>query len=235
MARVTGGVASSIHGGASHPAARTNIGRRRGLCRSRRARSPRHDRAPVNGSGVRDNAGVTNSPSDFALTLDELRVVARYAAESAQESLSVFETDRPHDPRARAAISAAWEFVHGAPRSKLQRVAALDAHRAAKDAATPAARAAARAAGDAAASAYLHPLARASQVGHILRAAAFAARALELAADGDEGVAAQVIERARRRASPTLVEVLRRYPLAPEGKNRVDQLWKALDTALRPE
>lgn len=183
---------------------------------------------------MRDDAGVTNSQGDFPLSLDELRVVARYAAESAQESLFIFEADRPEDRRVRAAISAAWEFVHGAPRSTLQRVAAIEAHRAAKDATTPAASAAARAAGDAAASAYLHPVARASQVGHILRAAALSARACELAT-GDETVAAQVIERARRRASPTLVEVLRRYPSAPEGKNRVDQLWKALDTALRPE
>lgn len=178
---------------------------------------------------------MTTSQGDFALTLDDLRVVARYAAECAQEALPVFEADRPGDPRARAAIDAAWEFVHGAPRSKLQRVAALDAHRAAKDATTSAAHAAARAAGDAAASAYLHPLAKPSQAGHILRAAAFAARALELAADDDQDVAAQVIERARRRASPALVDVLRRYPPAPEGKNRVDRLWKTLDAALRPE
>jgi hypothetical protein len=72
-------------------------------------------------------------------------------------------------------------------------------------------------------------------VGHILRAAAFAARALELAGDGDEDIATQVIDRARRRATPALVDVLRRYPPAPEGKNRVDRLWKALDTALRTE
>jgi hypothetical protein len=176
----------------------------------------------------------TSQGGDFALTLNDLRVVARYAAECAQEALAVFEADRPGDPRARAAIDAAWEFVQGAPRSKLQRVAALDAHRAAKDATTSAAHAAARAAGDAAASAYLHPLAKPSQAGHILRAAAFAARALELAAD-DQDVAAEVIERARRRASPALVDVLRRYPPAPEGKNRVDRLWKTLDASLRTE
>ncbi len=178
---------------------------------------------------------MTTSQGDFALTLDDLRVVARYAAECAQEALPVFEADRPGDPRARAAIDAAWEFVHGAPRSKLQRTAALEAHRAAKEATTSAAHAAARAAGDAAASAYLHPLAKPTQVGHILRAAALAARALELAADDDPAVASQTIERARRRASPALVDVLGRFPLAPKGKNRVDQLWKTLDTAIRSE
>jgi hypothetical protein len=178
---------------------------------------------------------VTTGQGDFVLTLVELRVVTRYAAECAQESLAVFERDRPQDPRARAAVDAAWAFVNGASRTKLQRMASLEAHRAAKDATTPSAQAAARAAGDAAASAYLHPLAEASQVGHILRAAAFAARALELAGDGDEDIATQVIDRARHRATPALVDVLRRYPPAPEGKNRVDQLWKALDTALRTE
>lgn len=175
-----------------------------------------------------------SSQGDFALTTDELRVVARYAAECAQESLPVFERDRPSDRRARAAIDAARTFADGAPRTNLQRLAAMDAHRAAKDASTPAACAAARSAGDAAASAYLHPLATATQVGHILRAAAFAARALELAA-GDESVGEQVIERARLRATPPLLDVLRRYPPAPVGKNRVDQLWKELDTVLRAE
>ncbi len=173
-----------------------------------------------------------NRPGDFELTADELRVVARYAAECAQEALPIFEANRPDDPRARAALDAAWQFVGGAPRSNLQRVAAMEAHRAAKDASTPAAGAAARAAGDAAAAAYLHPLARATQVGHILRAAALAARAAELAA-GDGEAGAQVMERARLRATPALLDVLRRYPPAPEGRNRVERLCKALDTALR--
>lgn len=171
--------------------------------------------------------------SDFALTLDELRVVARYAAECAQEALPVFEADRPEDPRARAAIDAALRFARGEPRTNLQRVAALEAHRAAKETTTAAANAAARAAGDAAASAYLHPLAKSSQVGHILRAAAFAAQALQLAAGGDQDVASQAIERSRLRASPVLIDVLRRYPPAPPGRNDVDRLWKHLDTTLR--
>ncbi|GGK18661.1 hypothetical protein GCM10010124_09090 [Pilimelia terevasa] len=176
---------------------------------------------------------MTSPPGDFALSMEELRVVARYAAECAQPVLPVFEAVHPDDPRPRTAIDAAWTFVGGAPRAKLQRDAALAAHRAARDAGTPAARAAARAAGDAAAAAYLHPLARATQGGHILRAAAFAARAAELAADGRPEVGQDVIAQARRRATPTLIEVLRRYPPAPEGRSRVDQLWKALDTALR--
>ncbi len=171
---------------------------------------------------------------DSALTSDELRVVARYAAESAQDVLDVFETTRPGDPRPRAAIDAAWGFIKGAARSKLQRVSALDAHRAAKEVVSDAAGCAARAAGDAAAAVYLHPLANATQVGHILRAAAHAARAAELGAGDEPHVGDAWIEKARRRATPALIDVLIRYPDVPTGKNRGAQLMKALDTSLRP-
>ncbi|WP_026341725.1 putative immunity protein [Actinomadura atramentaria] len=170
---------------------------------------------------------------DFELTMSELREVARYVAESAQEVLPVFEEAVPGDPRPRAAIDAAWEFVNGAKRTKLQRVTSLDAHRAAKEAEAETARLAARAAGDAAATAYLHPIARATQVGHILRAAASAARISELNAGDDPSVGDLHIERARRRATPTVIAVLSRYPFAPTGKNRTARLMNVLDASLR--
>jgi hypothetical protein len=176
---------------------------------------------------------MTIGPGDFALTVDELRVVARYAARSAQDVLPVFEDAVHDDPRPRAALDAAWEFVNGARRTRLQRVTSLDAHRAAKEAPTEAARLAARASGDAAAAAYLHPIAKATQVGHILRAAACAARIAELDADDDPTVGMELIEQARARATPALVDVLRRYPPAPAGRNRVAHLMTALDTSLR--
>ncbi|NED11867.1 putative immunity protein [Streptomyces sp. SID9124] len=169
---------------------------------------------------------------DFELSMDELRVVARYAAEAAQGVLAVFEDAHPGDGRPRAAIDAAWEFVEGAPRTRLQRVASMDAHRAAKDAGTEAARLAAQAAGDAAAAAYLHPIAKAHQVGHILRAAANAARIAEIE---DPGAGDRALEGARERATPVLIDVLRRYPPAPTGRSRTAQLMTALDTALRGE
>src|SRR5689334_2175058 len=176
---------------------------------------------------------MTIASGDFELTLDDLRVVARYAVQSAQEVLFIFEEDRRDDRRPRVAVEAAWAFARGAQRTKLLRLTALDAHRAAKDATTEAAHAAARAAGDAASAAYLHPLAKATQVGHILRAAAHAAYAAELAAGGDQAVGTRLIEEACRCAGPTLVDVLRRYPPAPESRNRVGQLMKTLDTSLR--
>ncbi|RJQ67008.1 exonuclease SbcC [Pseudonocardiaceae bacterium YIM PH 21723] len=165
--------------------------------------------------------------------MDELRVVARYAVESAEEVLTVFEQCHPGDRRPRAAIEAARAFAGGARRTNLQRTTALDAHRAAKAAATEAAKHAAHAAGDAAAAAYLHPLAQPTQVGHILRAAAHAARVAELRAGDDPAVGDRHIEQARVRATPTLVELLGRYPLAPTGGSRVAQLMTALDAALR--
>lgn len=167
---------------------------------------------------------------DFELTTDELRVVARYVAESAAEVLPVFETTCPGDPRPRLALDAAWEFVGGARRTKLQRVTSLDAHRAAKEAPSEAARLAARSAGDAASAAYLHPLADAAQVGHILRGAASVARIAEIS---EPGTALASLDRAVERAGPVLIDVLARYPVVPAGKNRVAELMSTLDSRLR--
>lgn len=175
----------------------------------------------------------TGATGDFDLTMDELRVVARYCVESAEQVLPVFEAARPGDTRPRAAVDAAWTFVHGARRTTLQRTTALDAHRAAKEAATEAAGLTARAAGDAAAAVYLHPIAKATQVGHILRAAACSARVAELNAGGDPDVGLDAIERTRQRATPVLIDVLRRYPPAPVGTSRVAQLMTILDASLR--
>lgn len=170
---------------------------------------------------------------DFELTADELREVARYVAESAGDVLCHFERVMPDDDRARAAIEAAWEFINGAPRSRLQRVTAMNAHRAARAAPTESARLAAQAAGDAAAAAYLHPIAQDHQVGHILRAAANAARIAEIEAADDPDVGARFIDQARDGATPTLIAVLRRYPVARTGKSRSAQLMSALDASLR--
>jgi len=176
---------------------------------------------------------VATGSGDFELTMDELRIVARYAVESAQQVLPLFEQADGHDLRPRVAIEAAWEFVNGTPRTKLQRTTSMDAHRAAKEVPGEVARHAARAAADAASAAYLHPIAKGTQVGHILRAAASAARAAELSAGDDPEVGDALIEQARRRATPALIAVLQRYPFAPVGKGRVAQLMNSLDTSLR--
>ncbi|MFI1952943.1 putative immunity protein [Streptomyces xinghaiensis] len=171
---------------------------------------------------------------DFDLTPDELRVVARYVVRHAEDVLPVFERAVPGDPRPREAVDAAWEFINGANRTALQRVASFDAHRAARSAPSEAARLAARSAGDAASAAYLHPIARANQVGHILRAAASAARIGELESGGDPAIGDALLERSRQRATPVLIDVLRRYPPATGGSSRVARLMSALDHSLRP-
>ncbi len=171
------------------------------------------------------------APAGVDLTMDELREVTRYVAESAAFVQDVFQRAHPQDPRVGAAIDAAQAFAGGGLRSRRLRTASIDAHRAAKDASSEAARLAARAAGDAAAAAYLHPIARAHQVGHILRAAACAARIAELNADDDPTAAARVIEDATVRGTPVLVDVLSRYPTPPAGRNRVEQFTSALDTS----
>lgn len=79
------------------------------------------------------------------------------------------------------------------------------AHRAATEASTEASRLAAQAAGDAASAAYLHPIAKAHQAGHILRAAANAARITEMKAGGDPAVGDRVIEKARGPRQPCSV------------------------------
>jgi hypothetical protein len=176
---------------------------------------------------------VASKTTQIALSLQDLREIAGYAAACAQEVLAIFETAHPADSRPRDAIDAAWEFARGGTRGKRLRDTAWAALKAAGEAGSPAAGDAARAAMSAASAAYLHPLADAHQVKHILGAAAHAARAAELVAGDDRTVGAERIRQARRRATPAVVDVLQRYPEAPHGGGRVGELLRDLDRALR--
>ncbi|ATL72310.1 exonuclease SbcC [Nocardia terpenica] len=174
--------------------------------------------------------------SEIELSMDELREVAGYALACAEPVLVIFERDCPGDLRVRGVLEEVRRFVVGGKRGKAIRVAALDAHRAARAAegvGCGAAGEAARAAGHVGGAAYLHPLAKATQGGHILMSAACAARALELDAGGDFGVGSEYIGRAAGLASPVVVDVLMRYPEAPGGRGRVGELWRELDGLLR--
>jgi hypothetical protein len=176
---------------------------------------------------------VANETSAIVLSMQDLRAVTGHAAESAREVLEIFERAHPADSRPRDAIDAAWTFARGGQRGKALRDAAWAVLKAARDADTAAAGEAARAAMCTASAAYLHPLADAHQVKHILGAAAHAARAAERIAGDDREVGAERIEHARRRATPAVVEVLKRYPAAPPGGGRVGELLRELDAALR--
>ncbi|MBA3824012.1 MAG: exonuclease SbcC [Ktedonobacterales bacterium] len=171
-----------------------------------------------------------NETSEIVLSMQELREVTRYAAECAQEVLEIFEMVHPTDSRPRDAINAAWAFARGGNRGKTLRDTAWAALKAAHDASTAAASDAARAAMCAASAAYLHPLANAHQVKHILGAAAHAAKCVE---GDDRSVGTAHIEQACQRATPSVVDVLRRYPAAPHGGGRVGELLRELDVALR--
>ncbi|SEF99371.1 hypothetical protein SAMN02982929_01202 [Saccharopolyspora kobensis] len=170
------------------------------------------------------------------LSMAELRAVAGYAAACAKPATEIFERARPGDRRTRTAIEAAQTFAGGAKRTKAIRDSAWAAHRAfqeARDAGQPAAGEAARAAVAAASAAFLHPLAKATQVLHILGSAAHTARALELEAGDDPTVGNAYIETARDLADPTVTDVLARYPDAPGGRGRVGELLRLLDRSLR--
>ncbi|HWU15791.1 MAG TPA: hypothetical protein VN157_17480, partial [Caulobacter sp.] len=102
----------------------------------------------------------------------------------------------------------------------------------ARDAGQLAASQAARAALAAAGAAFLHPLAKATQVKHILGSAAHAARAFELVAEEDPS-GRNLTARARIPLPPAVVDVLRRYPVAPAGGGRIGELIRQLDLSVR--
>jgi hypothetical protein len=172
---------------------------------------------------------------DIALTMEDLREVAAFAAESATDVLEIFERANPSDRRPREAIDTAWIFARGGRRTQKLRIAALAALKSARETQGQAAGQSARAAMCASSAAYLHPLLRSTQVRHILGAAAHAARATELAAGDASGVGAAFVERVWRRATPGVVAVLNRFPPAPPGGGRVGELLRSLDAALRSQ
>ncbi|MET9098746.1 putative immunity protein [Streptomyces antibioticus] len=169
-----------------------------------------------------------NQSAKIELTEQELRDITAYAAACAHRALPIFEQSDPTDPRPREALDAALAFASGGRRTAALRNRAWAAFKAAREASTPAAGDAARAASHAAAAAYLHPLADAHQVKHILGAAAHAARAEELAL-ADPGT----LDWARRHAPRAVTDVLARLPRAPVGGGRVGALMRELDAALR--
>ncbi|MBO0841253.1 MAG: exonuclease SbcC [Sciscionella sp.] len=174
-------------------------------------------------------------PSKVSLTVRDLRAVTTFAAGCAElgRVLEIFEAERPDDSRPRDAVDAAWEFARGGERGKALRDTAWAALKAARATATEAAGEAARAAMSVAGATYLHPLANATQVKHILGAGAYAARAVELTAGDDRNVGVEQIERMALLATPTVVDVLKRFPAAPSGRSRVSELIRLLDASLR--
>lgn len=147
--------------------------------------------------------------------------------------MPIFERLMPGDSRPPEAIDSAFAFAAGGRRTSALRTSAWAAYRAALEASAPAAVDAAHAATQAAAAVFLHPLARATQVRHVLGSAAYAARAAEIDAGDDLSVGAAGVDWALQHAPATVVAVLRRFPDAPNGGGRVGELIRVLDAALR--
>lgn len=171
--------------------------------------------------------------AEIDLDLQDLREVAAYAADSAEQVIAIFERTCALDTRPREAIAAARIFACGGRRVKTLRDVAWAAHRAGQETDDRAASEAARAAMCAPAAAFLHPLARSTQVRHILGAAAHAARATELAAGDDPVVGYDFIERMACGTNPNVIEILCRYPEPPRGGGRTGELLRMLDRKLR--
>ena len=168
---------------------------------------------------------------DFVLTSDELRAVTAFNLACAEQVIDLFEEVQPNDTRPKEALNAAAAFVGGGPRSMAQRVSALAAHRAAKEVGPPAVHAA-MAAGDAAASAYLHPLADAAQVGHILRGPAYCVLALQHR-PVEPLTRSDAVAAVLQYASPQVIHVLLRYPRVRTRRQEVTSVMGDLDARLR--
>ncbi|HVX86387.1 MAG TPA: exonuclease SbcC [Phycisphaerae bacterium] len=170
------------------------------------------------------------------VSVGELRAVAGFGVGCAWGVLGIFEGEQVGDRRVRASIEAARGFAEGGERTKGMREGAWGAMRAgreAREAGCWAAGEAARAGMAAAGAGFLHPLAKATQVKHIVGAGAYAARAAELAAGDDRTVGAREVERLAGLAGAVVRAVLRRYPAAPAGGGRAGELMRELDGRLR--
>lgn len=153
-----------------------------------------------------------------ALSEEDRRVVAAWAADCAERVLALFEAEAPTDDRPRDAIERARAFARGELDTAGEIRRRFVAGRAAKDVSSPAAIAAARAAAQAAGVAHMGA--------HALGAAAYAARAAGLAAPDAPAAAAEEITWQVARMSGTMRAVLQKLP--PVGEDSAGPLGPGL-------
>jgi len=157
--------------------------------------------------------------SPQTLTEADRRLVALWAADCAERVLALFEAEAPSDPRPRRAIDGLRAFARSELRVWPTRSLAGEAQAAARDVAgKPAAAAAARAAGQAAATAHMGA--------HALGAAAYAARAVGLAAPDEPQAIAEEIRWQTDHLSPTAKAALRTLP--PIGVSKAGPIGPGL-------
>jgi len=142
-------------------------------------------------------------PGALTLSEEDRRVLAVWAADCAERTLSLFEAQAPDDTRPRDAIDGLRAFARGEMRIGKVRALSAGAHAAAREIGDPAAVAAARAAGHAAGVAHMAAHAR---------GVAYAAMAAGLAAPNDPTAVAREVRWQLSHASPTVREILRRLP-----------------------
>jgi hypothetical protein len=146
---------------------------------------------------------VKRQPGALTLGEDDRRVLAVWAADCAERTLSLFEARAPGDTRPREAIDGLRAFARGQMRIGTVRALSAQAHAAAREVGDPAAAAAARAAGHAAAVAHMAAHAR---------GVAYAAVAAGLAAPDDPTAVADEVRWQVRHSSPGVRDVLLRLP-----------------------
>ena len=159
-------------------------------------------------------------PGALTLSEDDRRVLAVWAADCAERTLTLFEAKAPGDPRPREAIEGVRAFARGEIRIGPARALAVRAHAAAREAGDPAAVAASRAAGHAAGTAHM--------AAHARGAPAYAAKAVGLAAPGDPNAKAAEARWQVSHASPSVREVLRRLPAPQRGGGELGALIRDL-------
>jgi hypothetical protein len=159
----------------------------------------------------------------LTLSEDDRRVLAVWAADCAERTLSLFEAQAPSDTRPREAIDGLRAFARGEMRIGKVRALAARAHAAAREIGDPAAVAAARAAGHAAATAHMAAHAR---------GVAYAAIAAGLAAPHDPTAVADEVRWQQSHASPTVRDVLRRLPPPTRPAGMLGALINDLHTKL---
>lgn len=146
------------------------------------------------------------------------RIVAVWAADCAERVLPLFEREAPEDDRARDAIVRTRAFARGELTAAGEIRRRFVAGRAAHAAVTPAGTAAARSAAQAAGVAHMGA--------HALGAAAYAARAVELAHPDDPEARADEVRWQLAQLSPDASAALRTLP--PLGEDAAGPLGPGL-------
>lgn len=152
------------------------------------------------------------------MTEAERRIVAVWAADCAERVLPVFEAEAPDDGRARDAIDRARAFARGDLTAAEEIRRRFVAGRAARKATSPAGVAATRSAAQAAGVAHMGA--------HALGAAAYAAKAVELAHPHDPRARADEVEWQLAALSPDAAAALRTLP--PVGDDPAGPLGAGL-------